>query len=413
MVRASGTLTALKVTRTRKPGIYGDGGGLYLQVAESGAKSWLFRFMLNGRARAMGLGSARTIILADARAKSGECRRLLQAGLDPIEARKAQREAADLEAAKSITFAKAAEAYITAHRVGWSNAKHAAQWAATLDRYVIPVFGAMPVQQVDATLVMKALEPIWTNKVETASRVRGRIEAVLDWAAARGYRRGENPARWRGHLQNLLPRRSKVRRVEHHPALPYSEIGEFMASLRLQEGVAARALEFLILTATRTSETIGARWSEIDLSEAIWIVPPTRIKAGKEHRVPISSTARAVLNAMRPAASGADAFVFPGGRRGRALSNMALSAVLKRMGRADLTVHGFRSSIRDWAAEQTNYPREVAEMALAHAVGDKVEAAYRRGDLFQKRRCMMDEWARFCGTARKGGKVVPIRRRNA
>jgi len=241
---------------------------------------------------------------------------------------------------------------------------------------------------------MKFLDSIWTTKPETASRLRGRIELVLDWATVRGFRKGENPARWRGHLHKLLPPRSKVRKVEHHPALPYDEIAEFVAALRGYEGIAARALEFLILTATRTGEVIGAQWDEVEFKDKVWVVPAARMKAEREHRVPLSASAVAVLDQMQ--ACRESEFIFPGGKRGRPLSNMAMLKLLKRMGRADLTTHGFRSTFRDWAAERTNFPREVAEMALAHTVGDKAEAAYRRGDLFQKRRQLMDAWSRFC-----------------
>jgi integrase len=257
---------------------------------------------------------------------------------------------------------------------------------------------------------MKALEPIWQTKPETASRLRGRIEAVLDWAKVRGFREGENPARWRGHLDKLLPARSKVRKVEHHPALPYDELADFVAVLRSQEGIAARALEFLMLTATRTGEVIGARWDEVDLGQKIWVVPATRMKAGRDHRVPLSAAAVSILEEMKKIRE--SDFVFPGGKKGRPLSNMAMLAVLKRVDRSDLTAHGFRSSFRDWAAERTNFPREVAERALAHTVSDKVEAAYRRGDLFQKRRQLMDAWAKFCETTRLQAEVVPIRSRS-
>jgi len=255
------------------------------------------------------------------------------------------------------------------------------------------VFGSSPVQAIDLALVMKALEPIWTTKSETASRLRGRIEAVLDWATVSGYRKGENPARWRGHLGKLLPARAKIQKVEHHPALSYSEIGGFMEKLRTQEGIAARALEVLILTATRTGEVIGAEWDEINLSERVWVIPEARMKAGREHRIPLSGRALATLEQMNGIRE--SDFVFPGGKKGKPLSNMAMLAVLKRMKRDDLTAHGFRSTFRDWAAERTNFPREVVEMALAHTIENKVEAAYRRGDLFQKRTQLMEAWARF------------------
>jgi integrase len=386
--------------------MHADGGGLYLQVTRGGARTWIYRFMLNRRAREMGLGPLHTVSLAEAREKARECRKLRLEGIDPIDARKAKRAEERLAAATAMTFQECAEAYIAAHRAGWRNPKHAKQWPSTLETYVYPVFGALPVQAVDVGLVMKALEPIWQSKPETASRVRGRIESILDWAAARGFRKGENSARWRGHLDNLLPARSKVRKVEHHPALPYPEMGEFIAALRGQEGVAARALEFLILTASRTGEVIGARWDEFDVGAKLWTVPAERMKARKEHRVPLSGRALAIVEEMKAARMNDHEFVFPGGRRGRPLSNMAMLKVLERMGRHGLTAHGFRSSFRDWAAEQTHFPAEVAEMALAHTVSDKVEAAYRRGDLVQKRRELMEAWARYCEAPNVSGKVV-------
>jgi integrase len=388
-------MSALSVTRATGKGMYADGGGLYLQVTATGAKSWIFRYMLHGRAREMGLGPLHTVSLAEARIKATECRRMRLEGIDPIDARHGQRNQARLEAAKAMTFDQCATAYIEAHRAGWKNAKHGDQWKNTLATYPGPVFGSLPVQAVDTGLVMKALEPIWASKPETATRVRGRIEAVLDWAAVRGYRQGENPARWRGHLDKLLPNRSKIRRVEHHPALPYRQIAEFMNALRRQPGTAADALQFLILTAARTGEVIGATWNEIDLAENVWTIPVERIKGGKEHRVHLSSSAMTILDGLRNDDEN-PGYIFEGGKPGRPLSNMALLAVLKRMKRADLTAHGFRSTFRDWAAECTNYPREVAEMALAHVIGNKVEAAYRRGDLFDKRRQLMDDWNDFC-----------------
>jgi integrase len=395
--------------------MYSDGGGLYLQVTGAGAKSWIFRFSLNGRAREMGLGSLSAVSLADARSKAGDCRKLRQEGVDPIESRNAMRQQAALDAARAITFKDAAAAYIAAQRTGWHNAKHAAQWASTLATYAEPIFGSVSVQEIDTGLVLEALEPIWATKPETAGRVRGRIEAILDWAKVRGYRTGENnPARWRGHLDKLLPARSKVRAINHHAALPYNDLPQFIVALRGQEGIAARALEFTILTAARTGETIGARWDEIDLAEKVWVVPAGRMKAGKEHRVPLTPRVLAILEDLKAVRTCEDEFVFPGGKRGKPLSNMAMTAVLRRMDRGDITVHGFRSTFRDWAAERTNFPGEVVEMALAHAVGDKVEAAYRRGDLFDKRRRLMAEWGRYCGApkAPEADRVVPLRRAN-
>jgi integrase len=411
MARTIGKLTALAVAQAKRRGYYGDGGGLFLQVSATGSKSWVFRFKEAGKLREMGLGPTHTIGLADARQRAQDCRRARLDGRDPIEARRAERMAAKLDAAKAMTFNACAERYIAAHKAGWRNAKHAAQWAATLRAYVYPVFGTLPAQAVDVGLVMKALEPIWTEKPETASRVRGRIESILDWATARGYRQGDNPARWRGHLDNLLPKKSRVRRVEHHAALPYPEIGGFMAELHAKTGVPARALEFAILTAARTGEVIGARWDEFDLAERLWTVPAERMKAGREHRVPLTDAALAIVEKMAEIRSGE--FLFPGAKANRPISGIGFSSVLRRMGRNDLTVHGFRSTFRDWAAERTGFSAEVAEMALAHAVADKVEAAYRRGDLFQKRRQIMDAWAKFCAAPPPAGHVVPIRQHAA
>ena len=416
MPRQIRRLSALAVSRAKKRGMYPDGAGLYLQVSAKGVRSWVYRYMLNGTPRYMGLGPLHTVTLADARIKALEARQLRLAGVDPIKARHDKVTEARLEAARSITFKDAAEAYMEAHKEDWRNAKHADQWRNTLETYAYPVLGALPVQGVDVALVMKVLGPIWTTKTETARRVRGRIERVLDWATTSEYRVGENPARWRGHLENLLAKRSKVREVEHYPALPYDEVGAFMVALRRQEGTAARALEFLILTVCRTGEAIGARWPELNIEEALWTVPAGRTKSGRRaHRVPLSSAALAIVNAMQKARTTepGNSFVFPGGKRGRPLSNMALLALLKRMGRSDLTVHGFRSTFRDWAAERTNYPREVAEMALGHVISDAVEAAYRRGELLEKRRRLMGEWARFCRSGAKVGKVVAIRGRQA
>jgi len=342
----------------------------------------------------MGLGPLHTVSLAEARNDALQCRKLLRDGIDPIEAQKAKRARSLIEIATAMSFKECAEAYMSAHSAGWRNVKHIAQWRNTLSTYVYPVFGELPVQAVDTGLVMQVIEPIWATKTETASRVRGRIEAILDWASARKYREAENPARWKGHLDKLLPQRAKVQKVQHHAALPYDEIHEFMALLRQQQGVSASGLEFLILTAARTGEVIGATWDEIDIENSIWIIPSDRMKGGKEHRVPLSLAAIAVLERMKKVRQ--SNFVFPGGKRNQPLSNMAFLQLLKRMGRGDLTAHGFRSTFRDWAAERTNYPSEVAEMALAHSVADKVEAAYRRGDLYGKRQQIMRDWDEFC-----------------
>ena len=389
-----------------KPGAHADGGNLYLRVAGPASGKWTLRYMLAGKAREMGLGAydpdgKRGLTLAEARASAVEAQRLLRDGVDPLVHRRAAAEAAAARSAEAVakahSFREVAELYIGAHEAGWRNAKHRAQWRSTLDNYAHPQIGSNPVGEIGTDEVLRCLTPVWTTKPETAARLRGRIEAVLDYAAARNWRTGQNPARWRGHLSNLLPRRSKVARVQHHPALPWTEISAFMRRLRSQAGTAARALEFVILTATRTGETLGARWSEIDMDAAIWTLPGERMKAGREHRVPLSDAAVGLLRRMetlRPAES--DGYVFPSAEERKPLSSMAMLMLLRRMERSDLTVHGFRSAFRDWCEEATSTPHAVAEAALAHTIGDKVEAAYRRGDLFQKRRQLMAEWAEFC-----------------
>jgi integrase len=387
-------LTALKVNALKVKGLYPDGGGLNLQVASTGAKSWIFRFKAQGKTRDMGLGSLSTVSLAEARVLAANCRRDRLAGIDPIEARKKQRAKQQMEAAKAIIFDQARDHYIIAHATGWRNAKHRAQWTSTLTTYATPVIGKMPVQDVDTALILKVLEPIWSTKTETASRVRGRIESILDWAKARGLRTGENPARWRGHLQNLLAKRSKVQRIVHHPALSYDQIGKFMKQLKAHNSVSARALEFTILTAARTGEALGATFDEVDVHAGLWTVAPGRMKANRQHRVPLTDRAIAIIKEM--AEQRTSAFLFAGQRLGKPLSNMSLLMLLRDMGYGHVTVHGFRSTFRDWAAEKTNFTREVAEAALAHVVGDKVEAAYRRGDLFDKRRQLMNAWAKHC-----------------
>ena len=342
----------------------------------------------------MGLGPIRDVSLAEAREGAREARRLRRAGVDPIDAKRQRQAAARLDAAKMVTFSQCAAAYIENHRAAWRNGKHAAQWEATLRTYAYPVFGNLPVAAVDTALVVKVLDPIWSKKPETASRLRGRIEAVLDFATVRGYRVGENPARWKGHLKEAFPALNKLRKIRHHAALAYAEIGAFMADLRTREGGAAAALQFAILTAARTGEVLGARWSEIDLAAGIWTIPAERMKTGVEHRIPLSVQALAVLR--RTAAEKVNDVVFFGQKSGRVLSNMALLMMLRRMGRDDITAHGFRSTFRDWAAERTGVAREVAEAALAHTVANKVEAAYRRSDLFEKRRALMQQWGSFC-----------------
>jgi integrase len=405
-MRKANKLTPLAIKNKRKPGVYGDGRGLYLQVSRSGTKSWLFRFMRDGVARKMGLGAIHTVPLADARQRAAEARRAVLDGIDPIEARQAKRAMGRLDAAKAITFRACAEKFIAAQEAGWKSGKHAKQWANTLATYAYPLIGPLPVAAIDTGLVLKVIEPIWNTKSETAGRVRGRIESVLDWATVREYRTGENPARWRGHLDNVLPKRSKVQPVRHHDAMAYAELPAFMSELRQQDNISARALEFTVLCATRTGETVGAEWPEIDVAGKVWTIPGERMKGGKEHRVPLSERALAILAALPREGS----FVFPGAKAGKPLSNMAMLQLLRGMRGMGATVHGFRSTFRDWAAERTNYQNHIVEMALAHTVGDKVEAAYRRGDLFDKRRKLMAEWAGYCAApASKARNVVAMR----
>ncbi|GAN76274.1 tyrosine-type recombinase/integrase [Acidisphaera rubrifaciens] len=404
-----GKLNAAKVKALTAPGTYGDGGGLYLHVKDAARRSWLFRYRSPaGKHRWMGLGTLRDVPLADARQAAVAARAIVRQGGDPIEQRDARRAEAIHQAGRN-TFQAIAEAYIAAHAPAWRNAKHAAQWTSTLTTYAYPVIGRMPVGAIGTAEVTAVLDPIWTTKPETASRVRGRIEAVLDYATARGLRTGDNPARWRGHLANLLPARGKVARVEHHAALPWRQIGSFMAMLAAQEGVAALALRFLILTAARTGEAIGARWGEIDTAQKVWTVPGTRMKAGREHRVPLSDPALAILRQLAATGTAPGAFIFPGQRTGHPLSNMALTALLRRMKRGEITVHGFRSSFRDWCAEATNTPRELAEAALAHTLRDKVEAAYQRGDFLDRRRHLMADWAEWCSRPAREDNVVAIK----
>lgn len=397
--------------KSAKPGRHADGGGLHLLVKETGARSWVYRFMLKGRSRDLGLGPASgsgAISLASARDLASALRLKVRAGIDPLEERR--QAAADALAASQtahiarITFRAVAEAYIAANEGSWRNDKHRQQWRNTLSTYVYPIIGELPVAEVRTPHVLSILEPIWKDKPETASRIRGRIETVLDAAKARGYREGENPARWRGHIAQILPARPRLTRG-HHKAMPYEAIPEFMTLLRQRPAMAALALEFVILTGTRSSEALGATWAEVDLEKEVWTIPAGRMKAAKEHRVPLSPRAVEILSEV--ALLNKD-FLFPADRGGK-LSSMAMSMLLRRM-RQDCTVHGFRSSFRDWAAERTAYAHEVCEMALAHVIGNKAEAAYRRGDLFDKRRRLMGDWATYCARdGAIGGTVTPIR----
>jgi integrase len=402
-------LTTKQIAKLKKPGRYGDGHGLYLQVQSPTNRSWLLRFERQGRERWMGLGPLHTYDLNEARERARKARQQLYDGTDPLEARAAERAQRALEAARAITFEKAARDYFDGHEKKWRNAKHRAQFLSTMQTYAFPKIGRLPVAAIDTGMVLKVIEPIWADITETANRVRGRIEAVLDWSKVRGYRSGDNPARWRGHLSEVLPARGRIQKTNHHAALPYAELPAFMAVLHEREGVAAQALEFTILTAARTGEVIGATWDEINLKEKTWTVPAGRIKGGREHRVPLSDRALEILHALPRERN--NPFVFIGPRKG-GLSNMGMASALVRMGRNDITVHGFRSTFRDWAAERTNYPNHVVEMALAHVVGDKVEAAYRRGDLFEKRRKLMADWSKLCTTApaKAGTNVISLRK---
>lgn len=394
MSRRVNHLSAVLIKSLSLPGYYGDGTGLYLQISGSGSKSWIFRFSLAGKRREMGLGSLHTISLAMARDKAQECRRLVAERIDPIVARDTARTLEALSKARLKTFDQCAAAFIKSHRASWKSVKHAAQWESTIAMYASPVFGAMPVSDIDTELVMRVLSPIWDAKTETAVRVRGRIESILDWATVSKFRQGENPARWRGHLQNLLANPHKIAPVQNHAALPWLEMPVFMALLRQREGVAALATQFGILTAARSGEVRGARWREIDLEARLWTVPALRMKAGKEHRVPLSTAAIGVLQKLERGGE----LIFTGHRRDKMLSDMSLTAVLRRMDRTDITVHGFRSTFRDWCSEApgNTFPREVCEHALAHSLPSKVEAAYRRGDLLEKRIMLMQAWADFC-----------------
>jgi len=417
MARTLEKLSDLKVRRIQIPGYLGDGGGLYLQVSPSLSKSWVFRYQMNGRAREMGLGAFHSFGLSDARKRAMKCRQLVADGIDPIDDRKSAQHQKRLAEARAVAFGRCAALYIEAHRSGWKNAKHAAQWESTLATYCKPIWN-VPVDEVDTELVMLCLNPIWTTKTETASRVRGRIESVLAWATVRKLRTGDNPAAWRNHLDQLLPKRSEVQKVKPRPALPYVEIPTFMSKLRQHQGLSARALELQILTTTRPGESAGAQWEEIDLAKALWIIPAERMKAEKEHRVPLSPAAVELLRSLIPKVKGEpivpSGHVFPG-VKGQSLTTAAGEKLMKGMHASDIArggtgymdprekrpcvPHGFRSCFRDWAAETTKHSREVIEKALAHLLKDASEAAYQRGDLLTRRAKLMNDWERYCRSA--------------
>ena len=405
MARTLNRLSAFKVEKAKEPGMYGDGGGLYLRVAEGGSKQWIYRYVTNGRPRDMGIGPVHVLTLAEAREKAREASRLRLEGIDPIAAKHAQRAAAAVAAASAMTFRQCAEGFIKDNEASWTNAKHRLEWERSLARYVLPTLGNLPVAAIDTPLVLKVIKPLWERVPETASRVRGRIENVLGWATVHHYRGGDNPARWNGLLEHALP---TVVKGEHHAAMAYAEVPAFMAKLQEQSSVPARCLELIVLTGVRLDEAREATWDEIDFDNRVWMIPAARMKkSDRDHRVPLSAAAIAVLEDMH--AIRQSDYVFPGSYHGKAIGKNMPLRLLNQITGTSATVHGFRSSFRDWAAERTSFPREVAEMALAHAIPNAVEAAYRRGDLFEKRRRLMEAWAEFCNKPAATGKVVAIR----
>lgn len=390
----------------KPPGRHGFGDGLWLDVGGR-RRSWSFRYMVAGRARAMGLGSYPTVSMADARRKIEDARSLIAAGKDPIDQRRSAKAERTLEANRSVTFDQAAAAYIREHETGWRNPKHRAQWRSSLATYASPTIGKLPVADITTEHVLAVLRPIWKKKPETAVRVRGRVETVLASAIAQGWAKEPNVARWHNHLQMVLPARSKVAPVQPHPALPYSELPAFLAALRPREDFSSWAMQFAILTAARSGEVRGMVWTELDLDPALWVVPASRMKAHREHVVPLSEAALAVIE-KAAAVRGKSEFVFPGMQPHRPLSDMSLLALLRRLGRDDITTHGFRATFKTWASDCTDYPREVIEAALAHTIGEQAEQSYQRGSWLPRRRALMDDWARFCGGQRTGA-VVPLR----
>jgi integrase len=406
MSRLHGRLTALAVKAATKRGLYPDGLGLCLQIARNGSRSWILRYRLGGRRRYCGLGTVRDVTLAEARERARAARLLLDAGNDPIEMKRGQRTAVRLTAAKTMSFAEAAAAYIEAHKSSWTT-KTAGSTAAAITTYANPIIGSLPVGEVDTGMIVKILEPIWQTRTETASRLRGTVENTLDWAKARGYRDGDNPARWRGHLDTLLPKKARIAPIQHLEALDYREVGTFMVRLRELPSIDARALEFTILTAARSGEALDARWEEVDLGAKVWTVPAERMKSRREHRVPLSTAVVALLGGLPNPHTGP---LFPGRKAGTSINRNRLREVLRQIN-AEVSVHGFRSAFRDWAGDHTAFPRETIEAALAHVVGDRTEAAYRRGDALEKRRKLMEAWATFCSMpAQSSAEITELRR---
>ncbi len=410
MPKVAKELTPIEIKRINKQGHHPVGGvsGLLLQVSKSGAKSWILRTTVGVKRRDIGLGGFPTIPLGLAREKARDAKELIEKGTDPVEHRKALRAQLIASQASALTFEEAAYIVHKNKASGFRNAKHSTSWIISLKTYACPIIGKLPIEKVEISHIVKILEPIWKTKTETASRLRGRIESVLAWATVSGFRKGDNPARWKGHLDAVLQAPGKVTKVVHLKALAIDGMGEFMLDLRKREGIAARALEFGILTATRSGEVRGAVWDEIDINNRVWIIPAGRMKAQKEHRVPLSDSAIQILSNLPRFED--NNLVFPA-PRGGVLSDMSLAAVIKRM-KVDVVPHGFRSTFRDWCSERTNYPRDVAEMALAHAIGNAVEAAYRRGDLFEKRTRLMQEWANFINQPKISGEIIPINKSN-
>ena len=406
MARPLHRLSALKVEKAKRPGMYADGGGLYLRVAEGGSKQWIYRYVTNDRCRDMGIGPVHVLTLAEAREKARDASKLRLEGVDPIASKRARMAALKAAEAKAMTFGDCVKGFIKDNEASWTSRKHRQEWERSLIKYAFPLLGSLPVAAIDTPLVLRVLKPIWSTTPESASRVRGRIENVIGWATIHGYRSGDNPARWNGHLEHALP---AVVKGDHHAALPYAEVPAFMTKLREQTSVPAKCLEFLILTGTRLDEAREATWDEIDLDQRLWIIPASRMKGRREHRVPLSTAALAVLQDML--ATRQSDYVFPGVYSGKAIGKNTPRGLVRQLIGRHVTVHGFRSSFRDWAAERTNFPEYVAEKALAHTVPSAVERAYQRGDLFEKRRRLMDAWADYCAkpVAAAGGKVLPIR----